>query len=87
MRILARAARAGGRQDDAELLYCVEGVFSYDAKTYGRGSYLFLPNDARVKPLASEKGAEFFVITLPMLADLAAMQKGTDAVRAREGVS
>jgi hypothetical protein len=69
LRILPRAARTGGRQDDAELLYCVEGVFSYDA-------------NARVKPLASENGAEFFVITLPMLADLAAMQRGTDAVRA-----
>jgi hypothetical protein len=52
-----------------------------------RLTYLFLPNDARVKPLASEKGAEFFVITLPMLADLAALQRGTDAVRARENVS
>jgi hypothetical protein len=87
LRILPGAARAGGRQDDAELLYCVDGVFSYDAKTYGRGTYLFLPNDARVKPLASEKGAEFFVITLPMLADLAAMQRGTAAARARESVS
>jgi hypothetical protein len=26
LRILPRAARAGGRRDDAELLYCVEGV-------------------------------------------------------------
>lgn len=87
LRILPGAARAGGRQDDAELLYCVDGVFSYDAKIHGRGTYLFLPNDARVKPLASEKGAEFFVITLPMLADLAAMQKGTAPVHAKESVS
>jgi hypothetical protein len=33
---------------------------------------MFLPNSAPVKDLRSEQGATFFVITLPMLADLAA---------------
>jgi hypothetical protein len=74
LRIVPGAQRAAGEQDDAELLYCLDGAFSYDGKTYGRGTYLFLPNGAGVKALASDKGAEFFVITLPMLADLAARQ-------------
>jgi hypothetical protein len=33
---------------------------------------MFVPNGAAVKDMRSEDGATFFVITLPMLADLAA---------------
>jgi hypothetical protein len=36
---------------------------------------MFLPDAAAVKDLRSEQGATFFVITLPMLADLAAARR------------
>jgi len=90
LKILPGAERARGEQDDAELLYCLDGSFTYDGNTYGRGTYLLLPNGAQVDALRSTGGAEFFVITLPMLADLAAVQKSAGAhptVRAKEGVS
>jgi hypothetical protein len=65
----------GGAQEDAELRYLIEGSCSYDGKTWGEGTYMFLPNGAAVKDLRSDRGATFFVITLPMLADLAAAQR------------
>jgi hypothetical protein len=89
LRIVAGAARPRGEQDDAELLYCFDGSFTCDGKTYGKGTYLFLPNGAEVKALGSTTGAEFFVITLPMLADLVATQKTASshpAIRAKERV-
>jgi hypothetical protein len=36
---------------------------------------MFLPNGAAVKDLRSQQGATFFVITLPILADLAAARR------------
>ncbi len=62
-------------QEDAELRYLIEGSCAYDGKTWGVGTYMFLPNGTAVKDLRSEEGATFFVITLPMLADLAAAQR------------
>jgi len=62
-------------QDDAELLFLLEGSVSYGGRPLGEGTYMFLPNGADVKPLRSDTAATFFVITLPMLADLAAAQK------------
>jgi hypothetical protein len=38
---------------------------------------MFLPNGAAVRDLHSERGATFFVITLPMLADLAAAKRNS----------
>jgi hypothetical protein len=69
----------GGTQEDAELRYMLEGSCSYDNKTWGAGTYMFLPNGAAVKDLRSEQGATFFVITLPMLADLAAAKRNPGA--------
>jgi len=37
------ALAAPGEQDDAELLYCLDGSFTDDGKTYGKGTYLLLP--------------------------------------------
>jgi hypothetical protein len=42
---------------------------------WGAGTYLYLPFGADVKALASERSATFFVITLPMLADIAAARR------------
>jgi hypothetical protein len=64
-----------GMQEDAELLFLLEGRFSYGGRSLGEGTYLFLPNGVDVKSMRSEQGATFFSITLPMLADLAAAQK------------
>jgi hypothetical protein len=69
----------GGTQEDAELRYLLEGSCSYDGKSWGAGTYMFLPNGAAVKDLRSEQGATFFAITLPMLADLAAAKRNPGA--------
>lgn len=48
---------------------------------------MFLPNGAAVMDLRSERGATFFVITLPMLADLSSAEPNPGArhpVLARE---
>jgi hypothetical protein len=72
LRLHSGASIAAGRQEDAELRYLLAGSCEYDGKNWGEGTYMFLPNDAAVKELRSQNGATFFVITLPMLADLAA---------------
>ena len=72
MRLLPGATIQGGTQEDAELRFSLSGSFEYDGRTWGEGTYMFLPNGANVKELRSSAGATFFVITLPMLADLAA---------------
>jgi hypothetical protein len=75
LRLTPGAEIPGGVQEEAELLYMLEGSCSYDGKTWGEGTYMFLPNGAAVKSLRSDRGATFFVITLPMLADLAAAKR------------
>jgi hypothetical protein len=70
-------------------VHCIDGAFTYGGESYGRGTYLFLPNGGEVDALRSSAGAEFFVITLSMLADLAAMQKAAGphpAMHVKEGV-
>ena len=61
-----------GKQDDTELRFCLAGSFTFDGRDWGAGTYLYLPFGAEVKALGSQTGATFFVITLPMLADLGA---------------
>jgi hypothetical protein len=75
LRVTPGAAITAGEQDDAELRFLLQGSFTYDGKSWGEGTYMFLPNGAAVKDLRSEHGATFFVITLPMLADLAAARR------------
>jgi hypothetical protein len=64
-----------GTQEDAELLFMVEGAVNYGGRSLGEGTYMFLPNGAQLKTMRSEKGATFFSIALPLLADLAAAQQ------------
>ena len=65
-------------QDDAEILYLIDGSIDYDGKTWlgGRskdvGTYLFIQNGAAVKDMACKTGGTFLVISLPMLADIEA---------------
>jgi hypothetical protein len=78
LRLAPGAALTGGEQDDAELRYCTAGSFEYDGKRWGRGAYMFVPNGERTQDLRAVEATEFFVITLSMLADLAAA-RGTTA--------
>jgi ChrR Cupin-like domain len=72
LKVTPGATLKGGAQEDAELRYLLEGSFKYDGKSWGEGTYMFVPNGAAIGDLSSDDGATFFVITLPMLADLAA---------------
>jgi quercetin dioxygenase-like cupin family protein len=77
------------RQEDAEILYLTEGSIDYDGKTWagGRskdvGTYMFIQHGAEVKDIATATGGTFFVISLPMLADIEAER----AAAARAGRS
>lgn len=77
MRLVPGAAIESGVQEDAELRFSLGGSFEYGGKTWGEGTYMFLPNGAAVQDLRSSAGATFFVITLPMLADLAAAARNS----------
>jgi hypothetical protein len=79
LRLKPGAEVPGGDQEDAELLYCTGGSFTYDGRTWGKGAYMFVPNGARTSDLRAVDATEFFVITLPMLADLAAFRKAAGA--------
>ncbi len=79
LRRLAPGARIPAHvQEDAEILYFLEGSIDYDGRRWqggrdlDRGTYMFVQNGAEVKEMASEKGATCLVISLPMLADITA---------------
>jgi hypothetical protein len=68
----------GGRQEDAEIRYLIEGSIRYcgttwqGGKTAELGTYMYIPPGGDVKEISSETGATFFVILLPMIAELEA---------------
>ena len=68
-------------QEDAEILYLTSGSITYDGKRWiggkseTEGTYLYIPPAANVKEITTENGAEFFVICLPMIADIEAEVK------------
>jgi len=72
-------------EEDAEIRYLIEGSIVYDGKTWeggktaDRGTYMWIQAGAEVQEITSETGGVFFVIELPLLADIAAEQS-----RARE---
>ncbi len=78
MRLAPGAKIPAHRQEDAEILYLTEGSIEYDGKKWlgGRtkdvGTYMFIQNGADVKDITTETGGTFFVISLPMLADIEA---------------
>ena len=71
------------REEDAEIRYVIEGSIEYGGKTWlgGKtkdvGTYMFIQNGAEVGEIATKTGGMFYVIELPMLADI-------EAQRARE---
>jgi quercetin dioxygenase-like cupin family protein len=72
-------------QEDAEVRYLVEGAVNYAGKTWqggktrDEGTYMYVPHDAEVENLSSETGGTFFVISLPMLAELEAARRRSKA--------
>jgi ChrR-like protein with cupin domain len=81
-RLLPGARLAAGRQKDAELCYLVEGACSYGAQSCAEGTYLYLPPGAETDTLVSERGATFFYISLPLIAEFAARQQTGGLARA-----
>jgi len=79
LRLLSGSTIEASVQEDAELRYLLEGSCEYDGRSWGEGAYMFLPNGAAVQDLRSEHGATFFVITLPMLADLSSAKRNPGA--------
>jgi quercetin dioxygenase-like cupin family protein len=65
-------------QDDAEILYLIDGSIRYEGRTWkggkteDEGTYMFIPNGAEPADISSETGGAFLVISLPMLADIEA---------------
>src|SRR5579862_6157320 len=81
-RLLPGAVLPAMRQRDAEIRYCVDGAFSYEGKEWGENTYMFIPPGADVGTLASTKGAIFYYISLPLIAEFAARQHESAATRA-----
>ena len=75
-------------QEDAEILYLTDGAITYGGKTWkggkteSEGTYIYIPPGGDVKEIASETGGQFFVISLPMLADIEAEMKSGRRSRA-----
>jgi hypothetical protein len=67
-------------QEDAEIRYLIGGSISYDGKTWQGGetkdigTYMWIQAGAEVLEIGSSGGGTFFVIELPVLADIAAEQ-------------
>jgi quercetin dioxygenase-like cupin family protein len=64
--------------DDAEIRYLIDGSITYDGKIWAGGktkdvgTYMFIQAGADVGEIVSPNGGTFFVIELPMLADIEA---------------
>jgi hypothetical protein len=71
-------------EEDAEIRYLVAGSIGYDGKTWQGGetadvgTYMWVQAGAEVLEIGSREGGTFFVIELPMLADIAAEQARTE---------
>ncbi len=76
MRLAPGASIPAHAQEDAEILYLTSGSIEYDGKTWlggqtaDQGTYMWIPHGAAVKDIASPEGGMFFVISLPMLAEI-----------------
>lgn len=80
-RLLPGARLAAGKQKDAEIRFLVEGACSYGGKPYGEGTYMYIPPDTATEEFASENGATFFYISLPLVAEFAARQRDKEQTR------
>jgi hypothetical protein len=74
---LAPGAKIPARvEEDAEIRYLQEGSIEYGGKTWkggitaDEGTYMWVPHGAEVGEISSKTGGVFFVISLPMLAEI-----------------
>ena len=81
-RLLPTARIEARHHRDAELLYCIDGSFSYGGKNWSEGAYAFIPPGGQTDAFASATGASFFYISLPLIAEFAARQKDPTRVAA-----
>ena len=76
-------------EEDAEIRYLVEGSITYDGKTWlggkteERGTYMWIQAGAEVGEIRSVDGGTFWVIELPMLADIIA-ERARESTEVRE---
>ena len=79
-RILPGHAIPARVEPDAEIRYLIDGSIVYDGRTWlggetaDRGTCMWVQAGAAVDEIASPEGGTFFVIELPLLADIAAEQ-------------
>jgi quercetin dioxygenase-like cupin family protein len=84
-RLKAGATIPAHVQEDAEIRYLIDGSITYDRKTWQGGetrdvgTYMWIQAGAEVLEIGSSTGGTFFVIELPLLADIAAEQSHADA--------
>jgi hypothetical protein len=78
---LAPGAKIPARvEEDAEIRYLVDGSIEYGGKTWlggktpDQGTYMFVQAGAEAGEIATKTGGEFYVVELPMLADIARRQ-------------
>jgi hypothetical protein len=71
-RLRPGASLARARQEDAEIRYLLDGSVRYGGQLWSTGTYFYLPPDADVAAMASDQGATFYAISLPMIAELQA---------------
>lgn len=81
-RLLPGAKLPAAKQKDAVIRYLVEGACRYGGQHYGDGTYLYIPPGAATEEFASENGATFFYISLPLVAEFAARQRDKEEARA-----
>ncbi|MGH7090699.1 MAG: hypothetical protein ACREFQ_17525 [Stellaceae bacterium] len=85
MRLEPGARIPARREEDAEIRYLIDGSIAYDGKSWAggktadRGTCMWVPANADVKEIASAEGGTFFIIELPILADLEAQGRGARA--------
>ena len=82
LRMAGNATLAGGKQGDAEIRYLLDGEVIYGDRRCGKGTYFYLPCGADVEDLRATSEATFFTISLPMLSQLAAPEKGVSKTQA-----
>lgn len=78
MRLQPGAVIPARREEDAEIRYLIEGTISYGGRTFiggktqDQGACMFIQAGADVGEIVSKDGCTFFVVELPMLADIIA---------------
>ena len=77
LRLAPGARIPAHRSEDAEIFYLIDGSITYDGKTWqggqtaDRGTYMYIPHGgAEVKEIGTESGGTFFILSLPLVADI-----------------